>query len=78
MRRAGGRDSTATLWTVKGGKLTAIRVRTGLSDGQRTQVTGPALEAGMQVVIGTSSGAAGEAAANPFQQQQQRRGPGGF
>ncbi|MHB1223893.1 MAG: efflux RND transporter periplasmic adaptor subunit, partial [Gemmatimonadaceae bacterium] len=26
MRRAGGRDSTATLWTVKGGKLTAIRV----------------------------------------------------
>lgn len=78
MRRAGGRDSTATLWTVKGGKLTALRVRTGLSDGQRTQVTGPALEAGMQVVIGTSSGAAGEAAANPFQQQQQRRGPGGF
>jgi HlyD family secretion protein len=78
MRRAGGRDSTAALWTVKGGKLTALRVRTGLSDGQRTQVTGPALEAGMQVVIGTSSGAAGEAAANPFQQQQQRRGPGGF
>lgn len=77
-RNGGGRDSTATLWTVKGGKLAAVRVRTGLSDGQRTQVTGPGLQAGMQVVIGTSSGTAAEAAANPFQQQQQRRGPGGF
>ena len=81
MRRgggAGGGNATGTVWTVKGGKLVAVQVHTGLSDGQRTQVSGPGLEAGMQVVIGTSSGTAAEAAANPFQQQQQRRGPGGF
>lgn len=78
MRRPGGGGSSmGTLWTVQGGKLVELRVRTGLSDGQRTQVTGPQLDAGMQVVIGTSTGVAAGAAANPFQQQPQRRGPGG-
>ncbi len=79
MTRRNGAPSMATIWTVKAGKLAALQVRTGLSDGQRTQVMGPDLQAGMQVVIGTSTGTAAGAAANPFQQQQpQRRGPGGF
>ncbi len=78
MRRNGGASPMATIWTVKGGKLVALQVRTGLSDGQRTQVMGPELQAGMQIVIGTSTGAATGGAANPFQQSQQRRGPGGF
>ncbi len=79
MRRTGGGSSMGTIWTVKGGKLAALQVRTGLTDGQRTQVMGPDLQAGMQIVIGTSIGTAAGAAANPFQQQpQQGRRGGGF
>lgn len=78
-RAAVGRtDSTATLWHLDaGGRLTATAVRTGLADGQRTQVEGRGVEAGMQVIIGTIS--PGEVAAspstNPLQPQAQQRGP---
>ncbi|MDZ7630120.1 MAG: efflux RND transporter periplasmic adaptor subunit [Gemmatimonadaceae bacterium] len=72
------------LWVIdSAGKLTPVRVRTGINDGQRTQVTGRDLTAGTQVVIGVTAGgsAAGAASANPFQQaqpQQGRRPPGAF
>lgn len=62
-----------------------VRVRTGITDGQKTQVTGRELVDGMQIVVGISSGSgatAGAATANPFQPTQQRQGgprpPGTF
>jgi HlyD family secretion protein len=80
--RTGG--SVGTLWTVEAsGKLKAIRVRTGLSDGQKTQVQGQGLTEGTQVIVGTATGAqSGTQSAqstSPFQPQGggMRRGPGG-
>ncbi len=81
-RTAGG--SAGTLWTVDAtGKLTPVRVRTGVSDGSKTEVQGRDLKEGTQVIVGTSSGAQtatqGAQATSPFQQQGggMRRGPGG-
>jgi HlyD family secretion protein len=78
------RGSIGTLWTVDAsGKLTPIRVRTGLSDGQKTEVQGRELKEGMRVVVGTASGAQGASqsaqSTSPFQPQGggMRRGPGG-
>ncbi len=78
-------DSVGVLWVMDSlGHLARIRVRTGISDGQKTQVSGRELVEGMKVVVGASTGAAGAAgaaAANPFQQTQRQggpRGPGGF
>ena len=89
-QRAGG-DSTSTLWTLDAaGRPTAVRVRTGLTDGQRTQVTplrAGTLDAGAQVIVGAADGggAASTKTTNPFQQQQQSGSgrppgprPGGF
>jgi len=72
----------ALLWYLDGsGKLAVARVRTGITDGQRTEVSGAELREGMQVIIGTAAGnAGGNAAASPFQAQR-RPGPpspGGF
>ncbi|HEU4563204.1 MAG TPA: efflux RND transporter periplasmic adaptor subunit [Gemmatimonadaceae bacterium] len=88
MSGAGSRPrsgSVGTLWYVGAdGKPAMMRVRTGLSDGQRTQVQGQALREGMQVIVGTnqpaqgSQGAQGAGATNPL---QPRMGPprrGGF
>jgi HlyD family secretion protein len=74
-------DSTGTLWTVDAkGTLTPHRVRVGLSDGQRTQVTGAGLGEGMTIVVGASAGttaaAAPNASANPLQPQAAQRAPG--
>lgn len=57
--RTGG---PGTLWTEDaGGKLVPVRARTGLSDGQRTQVSSqnPLLKEGMKVIIGSSLAPAG-------------------
>jgi HlyD family secretion protein len=76
-RAAGNR---ATLWVVDTtGKPKALRVRTGLSDGQRTVVEGQGLAAGMNVIVGVAQPATGAApnaspTANPLQPS---RGPGG-
>lgn len=75
----GTRASVATIWySDKSGKLASARVRTGITDGQRTEVQGTGITEGMQVIIGTSSAAQSSAAASgtsPFQSQQQRTGP---
>ena len=68
------------------GRMKPIRVRTGINDGQKTQVSGRELVLGMQVIVGsagaTAGGAASGATANPFQQQRQGQGgppgPRGF
>ena len=78
---AGGtRGSFAQLWYVDPttAKPALMRVRTALSDGQNTQVLGPNVKEGMQVIIGTATtttAAATTTTTSPF--QQQRRGPGG-
>jgi len=81
-RSSGGRGGFAQLWYVgANGKPAMMRVRTGLTDGQNTQVIGPDVKEGMQVIIGTNSAttaaASPAAPASPFQQQR-RPGPGGF
>jgi hypothetical protein len=59
-------------------QLNAARVTLGLSDGQRTQVTGDSVQPGMKIIIGSnaagSATATAEASANPFQGGQRRRG----
>lgn len=65
------------------GKLKVARVTLGVSDGQRTQVLGDSIKAGMQVIIGSNSAgtpatAASATTANPFQASGAPRGPGGF
>lgn len=81
--RGEGTATTATIYTLDAsGAPRAIRVRTGLSDGQRTAVEGEGLDAGMSVVTGASATASAESSAsgaNPFQQQSGGpRPPGSF
>lgn len=84
-RRDNGTPRRATdatrLWYVDAaGKLAAARVRTGLSDGQFTEVSGEELEEGLAVIAGVTSGASAESTVNnPFQgnQPQGRRRPPG-
>jgi HlyD family secretion protein len=81
-RRAGsgtGVGGPGTIWTLDASKkLKPLRVRIGLSDGQRTQVTSDSLTAGMQVIVGeTTAGSAAPAAATSNPLTPQRGGGGG-
>lgn len=72
-RGSGTRGAAPTLlWYVDAdGKVNAVPVRTGITDGQRTAITGPPiLREGMQVIAAVTTGAAPAAAANPFQAQR--------
>jgi HlyD family secretion protein len=88
-RRPGtGAGSAATIWYVDAqGTLHSTRVRTGLTDGTKTQVQGKGVEEGLQVITSVTGG--GQAAAtaptaattNPFQPSRPQgggRGPGGL
>ena len=79
---AGARPRNAVmLWYLDDqGEPAVTRVRTGLSDGQRTEVTGKNLKEGMQVILGVTQTAAGTTTSSPFQPQAptQPRRPGGF
>jgi HlyD family secretion protein len=64
----------AVLWTLdQNGRPAPVRVRTGLTDGQETEVTGPGVKEGMRIIAAVTNEKAG-GASSPFQQQQQ----GGF
>jgi HlyD family secretion protein len=66
------------VWVVGAdGTPTPLMVRTGLTDGQSTEISGNGLRQGLRVVAGqASTGAAASAGAtNPFQATQQRAGP---
>lgn len=81
-RRTGsGIGGFGTIWILDANKkLKPFRVRIGLTDGQRTQVTGKDLAAGMDVVIGESTANAtptSAASSNPLTPQR-GGGPGGF
>jgi HlyD family secretion protein len=72
--------NAAMLWYVDQGKLEMARARTGISDGQRTQVESNELRAGMQIIVGVTQSAQAESS-NPFQAPMQagpRRPPGAF
>jgi HlyD family secretion protein len=77
-----GASNRAMLWYVDAdGAVNAVRVETGLTDGQYTEVRGEGLDAGLEVIAGvTAGGAAAAAAPNPFQSAQPQRGgpPGRF
>jgi len=84
-RSSGGRSAFAQLWYVgANGKPAMMRVRTGLSDGQNTQIIGQDVKEGMQVIVGTSTPATTttttQTTTSPFQQQRRAGppGPGGF
>jgi HlyD family secretion protein len=74
--------SGGMLWTVDStGKVKPVRVRTGVTDGQKTEVQGTSLAEGTQVIVSVASttGAASTApAANPFQPQRPQGGGRGF
>lgn len=76
---AAKRPANATvLWYLDAaGKLARARVRTGLTDGQRTEVTGDAVDAGLAVIVGVTQATSGAASTNPFQAPTQGR-PRGF
>jgi HlyD family secretion protein len=70
-----GSARMALLWTADStGKVSAIRVRAGVSDGQRTAVEGEGLREAMSVIIGLSPAMAAEQAAtgstNPLTPQR--------
>lgn len=79
--------TTAQLWYLDAdGQLSVARVRTGLTDGQNTEIGGgPSIVEGLQVIAGVieagSASASTSTPTNPFQQQQggaPGRGRGGF
>lgn len=74
----GARMGSGQLWYVdSAGKPAVMRVRTGLSDGQNTEVVGPNVREGLQVIIGTGvTSSTQSTSTSPFQQQR-RPGPGG-
>ncbi|MFQ5569223.1 MAG: efflux RND transporter periplasmic adaptor subunit [Rhodothermales bacterium] len=68
------------LWFLdEAGNLSAAPVRTGISDGQMTEIRGRQIEPGMQIIAGVTQTTQSRST-NPFQNQQQggRRRPGGF
>src|SRR5262245_39405917 len=82
-RSSGGRGGFAQLWYVgANGKPAMMRVRTGLSDGQNTQIMGQNVKEGMQVIVGTNAATTAtttqQPSNSPFQQQRRGPGPGGF
>jgi len=79
-RRSAG---VATVWYVAAnGQPAAAQVRTGLTNGQLTEISGPNVHEGMKIIAGVLSGGATDTttATSPFQAQQQAGGrrPGGF
>lgn len=62
------------------GKLAVTRVRAGITDGQRTEVTSPKINEGMRVIIAVSQPTAGVNDASPFGGPPNRGGRrfGGF
>ncbi len=84
--RADGQSRTpragmGRLYSLNNGRLAAIRVKTGLTDGKTTEVQGEGLKEGAQVIGGVTQGTAAQASSNPFQTQGARTsgrpGPGG-
>jgi HlyD family secretion protein len=76
-RRSGsGSGSRPMLWFLdENGKVTARPVKTGITDGQYTEVQGPDIAEGLQVIAALTGAATTTTTTNPFQNQQQPPGP---
>ena len=70
----GTRPQPTMLYYVKDGKLAMMPVRPGITDGQATEVRGPFIEEGMQVIAGMTQ-ATQATTSNPFQPAQQNTRP---
>jgi hypothetical protein len=61
------------LWTQEGTGFKPIQARTGLTDGTRTEVTGPGIVEGLEIVVSdlsqTSTTARPQQTTNPFAPQ---------
>jgi HlyD family secretion protein len=55
-----------TVWLVEGARVKPVKVRTGLSDGTRTEVSAPELSEGAVVAIAEQYTATADPAADPF------------
>jgi HlyD family secretion protein len=51
------KGSTQQVWTLRDGRLTSIPVVVGATDGQRTEVSGPGLHEGIQLITNAVAGA---------------------
>jgi HlyD family secretion protein len=75
------RDMTMLWYLDENGELAVTRARTGITDGQRTEIRGPEIKEGMQVIIGVTQ-TESSTNTNPLQPQGPmggptiRRGPG--
>jgi HlyD family secretion protein len=72
-----GRSGVTVLWYLDAkGQPASMRVRTGLSDGQLTEITGRDvnLKEGLKVIAAVTNEKSGAGASSPFQQQQQQGG----
>src|SRR5690606_38856799 len=68
-----GAANRGVVWLIsEDGTPRMVPVQTGLTDGQFTEVSGPGLEADMQVAAGTTTSGRAAAAAKPFRSSQQR------
>jgi HlyD family secretion protein len=75
--RPAGTRQTAQLWYVdENGALAVVRVQTGLSDGQLTEITGPVICDGMSVIAGFLQGETQSTGVNPFQPTRSGGRPG--
>jgi HlyD family secretion protein len=76
---SGDRPQPTMLYYLKDGKLAMMPARPGITDGQFTEVRGPFLAEGMQVIAGMTQ-TAQTTSSNPFQPAQQSgpRPPGMF
>ncbi|MBU1699556.1 MAG: efflux RND transporter periplasmic adaptor subunit [Candidatus Eisenbacteria bacterium] len=79
---AQGTAERAMLWTLdENGKPTALFARTGITDGQYTELMGQKIEEGTQLIAAIVKSSAATASTNPFQQEQPsggRRPPPGL
>jgi HlyD family secretion protein len=72
---AGATSAWRTLWVRQGSFVRPVSVQTGLTDGTQTEVSGPGVSEGMDVVVGTEQPGAGAEAAggsSPFTPQFRR------
>ena len=82
-RRAGESGFARLYYLDADGRPQVARVRTGLTDGQVTEISGPAVHEGMAFIAGLLTGSEAAAASsatstNPFQAQRPQFRPGGF
>jgi HlyD family secretion protein len=69
-------DNDAIVWVRRGERVTPIQVKTGVTDGTKTEIESPELKEGLEVVMGEiQAGQATEQVNNPFAPRMPRSRP---